>query len=302
MLLPDLSEYCLYPVDLILPDDEPQGPQPWWECNEPALHPGNDSAEGRHLFLVLHGLGGGCYETNPLTRHINEAGYAVETVIYPGHGLFELWMTHSRWEDWFAHVDATITRRLKEYDHVSLLGFSTGCPLSVKVALKHPVASMIMLAPFFQLKSEWYLGAKLDTYVKNLHRFWPYVPVISLPIADRDGRLHAEAYRPYSFYSVPTIRSALALIESVLPYTSLLDIPLLMIQSDNDKVVCPAKARAVFDAWPGEPKEWLGLTDSNHILCWDVDKQTVIDSTLAFIQRLHGSPEQTASCQLPASS
>lgn len=279
-------------TDLILPDDEPEALQPWWERNEPQLHEGNDGPEGRHLFLVLHGLGGGAYETNPLTRWINDAGYAVETVIYPGHGLFELWMTHSRWEDWVEHVSAILEKRLKEYDKVSLLGFSTGCPLSIKLALKYPVASMIMLAPFFQLKSEWYLGAKLDTYVKNLYRLWPYVPVISLPIANKEGRLLAEAYRPYSFYSVHTVRSALDLIESILPHTSQLDIPLLMIQSEHDKVVCPAKAKSVFDAWPAEPKEWVGLTESNHILCWDNDKQTVIDRTLGFIRRFHGSGTQ----------
>ena len=65
-----------------------------------------DQHSDRPSCLILHGLGGGAYELEPLTTALEAAGFRTSSPVLPGHEGPGPWMPASRWADWAATAEA----------------------------------------------------------------------------------------------------------------------------------------------------------------------------------------------------
>ncbi len=248
---------------------------------QPGYYVGKDNYK-QHLVVFLHGLGGDCYELAPVAQRISQDGYSVLMIRYPGHGLSGRQMPHTTWHQWLAHAYEKIIEVADNHAAITILGFSTGCPLSVMLiqqlqqqkCTQNKVQQLVWLAPFFGLKHYPYYVFSLERWIGLVSLLTPYVPVGPLPINCSTGRYHAEKHRDYAWFSLPTIQSALALINKATAILPTIAVPISVLYSEKDRVVC---TQALKKALVNNATEYTHICHSNHILCHDYNAAEVSD-------------------------
>jgi carboxylesterase len=230
--------------------------------------------EPSHACLMLHGLGGGGYEMQFLGEFLNQQGLTVQGILYPGHDKPGK-MLRSRWQDWYAHSLETYRTLAQTYERVSVVGFSTGCPLGLYLASEQPVHKLVMLAPYLRLRSKWYYGLSLETYIKAFGWLIADVPRIGLPIFDANMQRQALDAAFYRTFNIGSVRSAMELIEQVKPRLLAIKNPTLIIQSRKDHVVDPAGASYLYEHIRSAEKKLHWLENSDHIITLDRDRNEV---------------------------
>ena len=249
--------------------------------NKPYLLPGQFG--DRHACLLLHGLGGGTYELQLLGAYLHQRGWTVQAILYPGHEGQGNQMPPSSWLDWYRHVRVTYQALQQRYQDVTVVGFSTGCPLALNLASQHPVHKLVLLAPFMALRSRWYYGLPLEAYVWLLGGLIPSVPRLRLPIADPKVQRSAQAANAYQTFSITAVRSALGLIDYVKPKLPFVQAPTLIVQSPKDTVVAPAGAQYVYRSISSPVRELYWLKVSDHQVCLDYERDEVFTTVGLFL-------------------
>ena len=109
---------------------------------------------GDHACLLLHGLGGGVYEMQLLGEYLYQCGLTVQGINYPGHAEIMPKMPASKWKEWYEYIEETYQELSLKYVSVSVVGFSTGCPLALYLAVTNSVKNLILLSPFLAIRHE----------------------------------------------------------------------------------------------------------------------------------------------------
>lgn len=247
-----------------------------------------DERYGHHACLLMHGLGGGVYEMKLLGYHLHAQGFSVQGINYPGHDKPAQRMPGSRWEEWLEHSHDTYEALAKNHDSVSLVGFSTGCPLALRLAhvnaAEGTIDKLILLSPFFKIKSEWYYMLPPEQYIDSALRFTEIIPRFGLPIHDPDMLKLARETAYLKTFNLTAVQSALELIADVRERLPEITNPALIIQSQRDRVVCPTGASYLMDHLGSANKELIWLNQSNHVITMDLERQRVMDHVGEFIQ------------------
>lgn len=217
-----------------------------------------------------------------LGERLHQQGLTVQGILYPGHDRPGN-MPRSRWQDWYAYSVETYKTLAQTYEQVSLIGFSTGCPLGLNLAAEYPVHRLVMLAPYFRLRSRWYYGLPLEAYVQTLGRLIPDVPRRGLPIFDPIMQRQAVDAAFFQTFNMASVRSAMELIEQVKPKLPTIQNPTLIIQSRLDRVVDPAGASYLYDRLGASEKRLLWLEKSDHIITLDRERETVYQAVGEFM-------------------
>jgi carboxylesterase len=247
--------------------------------NKPFFLAGDPS----HACLLLHGLGGGAYEMQWLGERLNQSGLTVQGILYPGHDRPARQMPRSHWQDWYAHILETYKTLAQAYERVSLVGFSTGCPLGLYLAAQNSIFKVVLLAPYFRMRYEWYFGLPLEAYVWSVGFVVPEVPRLRLPIFDPEMQKVARAAAFYKTFNIAAVRSAMNLIEQVKPKLPEIHNPTLIIQSPKDTVVDPNSATFVYDQIGSQDKQLHWLKTSDHIVLLDYEREKVFKMISNFL-------------------
>ncbi len=252
--------------------------------NQPFTWPG--SAGCRQAVLCLHGLGGGPYEMQPLVPLLQAQGWAVEAMIYPGHDQPGPEMPASEWTAWYAAAEQAFDRLAARFERVVVVGFSTGCPLALELALQRSVAALVLLSPFMAIARpvSWLPRAELlvpwvAPWLKTVHR-------TALAIADRTARAAADRVAPYRTFHLGAVQSALELIARVRPRLGEIQVPTLIIQPRRDRVVDPQEAAVLLDSLGSAHKQLVWLERSDHILTLDYDRDQALQAIGTFLSAL----------------
>jgi carboxylesterase len=242
-----------------------------------------------HMCLFLHGLGGGVYEMQPLAQHLQRQGYSTCGILYPGHDQPAPKMPASRWQDWYQQVEETYDTLAETYDTVSLLGFSTGCILALYLALSKsadPIKSLILMAPYLRIRRYPFVPFPPEFLVYSLGYLLPNLPRLSLPIKDKEMRKSAKEAAFFQTFNLNAVRSANDLIQKLKPFVSQVNAPTLIFQSQADSVVDPPGAQWLFDELGSPQKSLEWLTQSDHIISLDVEREFVFQCTATFLNAL----------------
>jgi carboxylesterase len=249
--------------------------------NEPFYWAGLPEIKPDHAVLLLHGLGGGTYEMRPIGERLHVHGYSVKGINYPGHDQPAARMPKSVWQDWYAHAEAAYQELAQSHRHISLVGFSTGCPLALKLAHQHEVDRLVLLSPFLEIKRFWRLP--VEPLVHPVSRWLEHLPRVRLPIKDRQLRKHAEAVAFVASFNLRTVCSALELIQEVKLIVPEIKNRTLIIQSPLDHVVDPRGAEYLMTHLGSSDKALHWLKTSNHIISLDVEREEVFSKVVAFL-------------------
>ena len=243
---------------------------------------------GDRVCLLLHGLGGGVYEMQLLGGVLHRQGFAVCGINYPGHDRPATQMPRSTWQDWFAHILSTYRDLAKTYRHISVIGFSTGCPLALHLINQfgegEGIDRLVLLGPYIKLRYRWYYGFPLETYIQTVGQVIEDLPRFSLPIRDRQMEAAAKRVAFFQSFNLSAVRSAMELIETrAKPAIPNVSVPTLIMQARGDRVVDPSGAQYIYDRIASAQKELVWLSKSDHIIPLDVEREVVFAKVANFL-------------------
>ena len=119
---------------------------------------------------MLHGLGGGPYELQPLIAALEAAGLQVLAPIMPGHDGPGPKMPSSCWRDWAATAESAFDLLSAGGRQVAVVGFSTGGTLALYLASRRPVLRQVLLAPFLAIRYSGLIPVPAVTYLRALRK------------------------------------------------------------------------------------------------------------------------------------
>ncbi len=126
--------------------------------------------------LVLHGLGGGPYELEPLVAALKADGMRIAAPVLPGHDGPGPLMPASTWNDWSHAAELAFDDLAADGTPVAVIGFSTGATLALHLASRRPVVRLVLLAPFLAIKYSGLIPLQPASYLRPLARFVPNLP------------------------------------------------------------------------------------------------------------------------------
>jgi carboxylesterase len=252
-----------------------------WEFRSEA----NVPREGRSVgsCLVLHGLGGGPYELEPLIVALKGAGLTVQAPVLPGHEGPGPAMPVSKWTDWAATAEVEFDDLATKGNPVAVIGFSTGGTLSLYLSTRRPVARQVVMAPFLAIRYTGLIPLRPASYLKHLARLLPDLPRRPPAVRDPEMRRWAERTDRFQTFNLHAALSALELIDEVKPLVPKITTPTLILQGRLDTVVEPANANWLYQNLGSSEKQLISLPASDHLIALDRERERAIQDTVQFL-------------------
>lgn len=236
-----------------------------------------------HACLLLHGLGGGVYEMQLLGAYLHGLGLTVQGINYPGHDASALWMPNSSWHDWFDHIVTAYEQLEQTHQKVSVIGFSTGCPLGLHLAATFPIEHLVLLCPYVAIRYQWFHVLPAEALVFSLGYLINHVPRWRLPIRDPMMESAARDVAFFRSFNLTAVRSAIDLIEQVKQELTEIEVPTLILQAKQDTIVDPAGAVYIYQRLSSPQKRLLWLDESDHIIPLDLERELVFAEVADFL-------------------
>lgn len=233
--------------------------------------------------LVLHGLGGGPYELEPLIAELKRKGLVVLAPVLPGHEGPGPAMPASRWTDWAATAEAAFDELAATGSAVAVIGFSTGGTLSLYLSSRKPVTRQVVLAPFLAIRYTGLIPLRPAAYLRRIAQIIPNLPRRPPAVRDAEMRRWAGQTDRFQTFNLHAALSALELIDEVKPLVPAITTPTLILQGRLDTVVEPANAAWLYQHLGSSEKRLLSLARSDHLIALDRDRQQAIQATVEFL-------------------
>jgi carboxylesterase len=233
--------------------------------------------------LVLHGLGGGAYELEPIIAVLEAEGLRVSSPVLPGHEGPGPVMPSSCWRDWAATAEAAFDELAAANRPVVVVGFSTGAIIGLYLASRRPVARQVLLAPFLAIRYSGLIPLHPSIYLRPIARVFPNLRRRPPAVRDPEVRRQVLAAAYYRTFSLNAALSALELIDEVKPTVPTISIPTLIIQGRRDTVVEPRGAIWLHDHLGAIQKALVVLPRSDHLVALDREREQVIAQTRDFV-------------------
>lgn len=247
--------------------------------HRPALYP---VPGAKLLILFVHGFLGGPGQFAQLVRAVNEAGFAAETLLLPGHGKKSWDFARHTSREWQAAVNAALKNRLAQYEKVVLMGHSMGGLLGINASVNAGPAHGLVL---------WETPVRLRMRLTGLKND---LQVAFLP--ERFQNPVAKAYREASnvrFYTplgyLMTIPRAIDLLKMMAVTErelSRIQCPVLLIQSEADEIVHPICLERLRKGLANAKVSTLELTASWHSYFPQEELKSLQDRLIAWLKTI----------------
>lgn len=280
-------------------------------------------SEGNYPGILLaHGFASCKEEFMALPHALANAGYAVLTFDFSGHGESTgprgYVSEHSHLDDILRAYQCLIDRPTVDISRTALLGHSLGTAAVLRFlgtsAGKNPLCAAI-LAPPYQIRQSVKPGEReIYTLLANLAK----------PLLKLTGRHVYIPYRvkPKDIYVSPEAIERARTQRLLLPqisvhnhrymmevqdnviYAEKVRTPTLVIAAEKDAIIAPDHSKQVYDALPSPQKKWLEIADSGHSLLGDRQAKKVTTELVTWLNSFlqQGAPAPvfaTAELQLP---
>jgi carboxylesterase len=251
----------------------------------PALVPGAEpfSAEGGRIGVLLsHGFTGSPASMTPWGRQLVGLGHTVRVPRLPGHGTTWQELNTTRWEGWYAEVDAALTDLRSTCDHVVVAGLSMGGCLALRLAEQRPddIDAVVVINPVVNLAR---FDLKLLPVLKWLVR--------SLPGIGNDIKKPGQDEVGYDRTPLKALASQVAMWKDVRSNLDKITQPLLVFKSDEDHLLDATSVDLIRAGVSSKVLDFVALRESYHVATIDNDAQLIFDRTAAFIAEHVGTPD-----------
>lgn len=239
----------------------------------PGAEPWSADGTNGHGALVVHGFTGNPSSMRPLAEELNEAGFAIEMPLLPGHGTKVEDMIETGWADWSIAAEEAYAALAARVDQVVIVGLSMGGALASWLASRHQEAvGLAVINPVIEVPADSFLEILQGVLDSGLE----VTPAIGSDIALPGGVENA-----YDAAPVRPIISMFAGIRELNERLSEIRCPTLIITSRQDHVVPPTSSD-VLAAGVSGPVERVWLEKSFHVATLDYEADEVEARVVAF--------------------
>lgn len=252
---------------------------------EPFFFPGGSTG-----CLLIHGFTGAPKEMRWMGEYLAQAGHTVFGVRLAGHATKPEDMLRVRWTDWLVSVEAgyrLLESYLRQYEkgshqkpHIFAMGLSMGGVLALILASEtyqktYPLAGAVGISTPYDLPPD-----RRMRYLKILRYLAPNVAKGKPDWHNLEaGKDHVD-YPAYPTRAIAELRDLLAVMRGVLPTVH---IPVLLVQSKEDRGVLPENMPQIYRHLGSPQKEMLWVENSGHVVVREPPRQQVFDRILQFI-------------------
>lgn len=217
--------------------------------------------EGDHAALLIHGFPGTPAEMRPLGTVLRESGWTVHGLMLPGLGADIASLEKRSFRDWSNAANRAVEELQRKHSVVLLVGYSMGGAVALHTALDQRPAGLVLLAPFWSFGAAWLrillpVIKLLFPRVKPLKHSNFSAPAVRHGLqrmyrnVDLDNPQIQQALRQITV-SLSPIAQVRQLGLSAFERACEIDIPTLVIQGSEDKVVRPLYTARLIRRLPG---------------------------------------------------
>jgi carboxylesterase len=222
--------------------------------------------------LLLHGFGASPNSLRPWGEALAAAGMAVSIPRLPGHGTRWQDLNRTTEEDWLRAADEALTALHADHQHVYLMGISLGATLALRLAQRRPAAVSGVVAVNAAVAGLPGTSAVLRAFRRSVK-------------APSDTVKKAGAVDVgYTRIPLRAAGSLRRLGAATLAASPQLAVPVLVVQSRDDRVVPPAQGALLWDALPADRRDRLEVADSYHVVPLDNDAAQLFDRSIEFVR------------------
>jgi len=232
--------------------------------------------------LLCHGFTGSPQSMRPWGEYLAAAGYSVELPLLPGHGTTWQDMNRSRWQQWYATVEAAFTELSARCSSVVVAGLSMGGALALRLAEQRgaEVSGLVLVNPAVRIE---------DPRLKVLPVLRWLVP--ALPGIGSDIKKPGTTELAYPKTPLQALHSMVEMYAGVVTDLPRVTQPLLLLRSVEDHVVPVSSSALILDRVASTDKAEVLLHDSYHVATLDNDAETIFSTSAAFIARVTRASE-----------
>ena len=252
---------------------------------EPFYFPGD-----RTGCLLIHGFTGTPNEMHWMGTQLSLAGRTVVGVRLAGHGTCPEDMNITRWRDWYASVEGGYRQLRAECERVFVIGLSLGGVLALHLAANETPDGIVAMAAPVHIH-DWRL-----TIFGPIQRFIPYWPKSGgSPPAGHEPALDKAMHRAKMDYD----RMPTACIVSMLDFFRIVErelpaihVPTRFIYAPQDRLAPRSEVQFIYDRISSADKRMLSLDRSGHIVCDDLERETVLEAVQEFLREIEASANE----------
>lgn len=238
---------------------------------EPFHHDGSDVG-----VLLCHGFTGTPQSLRPWGEYLADRGYSVRIPLLPGHGTTWQEMNQTRWEDWYAAVDAAFRELHEASERVVVCGLSMGGALALQLAQGHGprISGLVLVNPAVKFEDP---RTVLLPVLKHV--------VGSLGAIGNDVKKPGVTELAYTRTPLKAAHSQLVAWQSVVRDLPEVTQPVLLLRSPQDHVVPASSSALILSRISSLDVTEILLEDSYHVATIDNDAQRIFDESAKFIER-----------------
>ncbi len=245
---------------------------------EPFYADGTPDATGRRIGVLLsHGFTGSPASVVPWGRHLAERGYAVSVPLLPGHGTTWQEMTNTRYDDYYAAIEAEFEALKARCDVLVVGGLSMGACLALTLAERRAgeITGLVMVNPAVASTNKQLLALPL---MKHLVKAFPAI----------GNDIKKEGVQEYAYPKTPLkpLASMVAAWKDIRADLAKVTAPVLLFRSADDHVVDPSSAGIILAGISSTDATERVLTESFHVATLDNDAETIFTESARFIERV----------------
>jgi carboxylesterase len=249
------------------------------DFHQPALYP---LADASLLVLFVHGFLGGPGQFSSLIRAVNEAGFAAETILLPGHGKKSWDFARHTSREWQEAVSNALKLRLAQYEKVVLMGHSMGGLLSINASLTAgPAHGLVLLETPIRLRMR-LAGVSNDLQVAFLPER------LQSPVAKAYRKYNSVRFHTPMGYllTVPRAVELLGMMAATERELSRIQCPVLLIQSAADEIVHPGSMQRLQRGLKNAQVTTLALNTSWHSYFPDQELSGIQSRLIAWLKTM----------------
>lgn len=227
--------------------------------------------------LLCHGFTGNPSSLAPWARRLADDGRTVRVPRLPGHGTTWQEMNRTRWDDWYATVEAALVDLKATCDHVVVGGLSMGGALALRLAEQRgaDVAGLVLVNPAVLLTDP---RLRLLPLLKRV--------VSSAPGIGSDIAKPGSVELAYDRAPLKALHSSLQGYRLVVRDLPQVTQPLLLLHSPQDHVVPPKSSSTVLSRVSSKDVTEVLLHRSYHVATLDHDAETIEQLSSEFVARV----------------
>lgn len=241
--------------------------------------------------LFIHGFIGTPNNFNDLPDVTAAAGWYSEAMLLPGHGTTPHEFERTPPEEIIGGVFEKARDLRKTHKTLVILGHSMGGALATLAAKEVQPDGLILVAPYYGLSKYPPLDTSLEVLARVIAPILRWIPARpgGAPVALAENRAKV---LDYGWVPTRGMQAAMAIRRrAVAPgVLEAIDCPVLLVQSHNDSVTNWHASDAQSRRFPNASVETRWLEESDHVVFWDYDAETVKKQVLAFLARYQELP------------